>query len=120
MKILKLVLNKALIPQIALAFNSVNLSHDCLLLSLVTLKLVGPVLLSHTRQYSLLSLSVSLCLLFLCLIFVVWRVMARSATELDSRLPWRMWRWSESNRLNAGINDVSVQLESGLTLLTYD
>lgn len=54
------MLNKALIPQIALAFNSVNLSHDCLLLSLVTLKLVGPVLLSHTRQYSLLSVSIIL------------------------------------------------------------
>lgn len=30
-----------------------------------------------------------------------------------------MWRWSGSKSLNAGINDVSVQLESGLTLLTY-
>lgn len=115
MKNLKLVFNKALIPQITLAFNSVNLSHDCLFLSLVTRKLVGPVLLSHARQYSLLSLSVSLCLLFLCLSFVVWR-----ATELGSRLLWRTWRWSGSKRLNAGINDVSVHLESGLTLLTYD
>lgn len=59
-----------------LSFNSVYLSHDCLLLSLVTLKLAGPTLLSHIKLYSPLSLSVNLSfyLLFLCLIFVVWRV----------------------------------------------
>lgn len=45
---------------------------------MITLKLAEAILLSHIKLYSLLSLSVkvsSLCLLFLCLIFVIWRVM---------------------------------------------
>lgn len=76
-KILKWILNKTLIPRMMLSFNSVYyLSHDCLLLSLITLKLAGPILLSHINLHSLLNLSVnlSLRLLFLGLIFVVWRV----------------------------------------------
>lgn len=111
-KILKWVFNKALNSQILLVFNCVYLSHECLLLSLVTLKLVGPVLLGHIR----LSWSVSLCLLSLWFLFGELQL----TPELDSRLPWRTWGWSGSKDFNAGINDVSVQLESGLTLLTCD
>lgn len=108
MTILKLVLNKALTPQMILAFNSVYLSHECLFLSLVTLKLVRPVLLRHIR----LSWSVSITLPPVSLIFIVWRVTAHSATELDSRRSWRMWRWSGRKSLNAGINNASVQYDS--------
>lgn len=110
-EILKLVLNKALTPQKILAFNSVYLSHGCLLLPLVTLKLVGPVLLSHFRlscsvRIPLPSVSLSD---FCCL----------ETENQPSRLLWKMRRWSGSKSWNAGINDVSVQLDSGLTLLTY-